>query len=130
MNELILYVVGVFGLGVGGIVVGYALARLDGIYFLLRQWHSAGAPGGMTAVNTLIAEQTERPTSRVVKTDDRSDNTTKATFGKIDIDSRTVVTQINTAGLQRASSAEMGKTTQTTDEIDKSVSRLSQLKGK
>ena len=127
MTELTVYVACIFGVGVGCLVVGYALARLDGIYFLLRQWHSAGLPGGVTHVQA--PEQAPRPAG-FFKHDERSENQPKAAFGKIDIDSRTVVTQINTAGLQRASSAEMGKTTQTADEINKSVSRLSQLKGK
>lgn len=112
----------VCGVCVGSLVVGYILARLDGIYFLLRQWHDAGLPGG---VNTGSAQ----PAGFFTKRHDRLDGS-ETTGGKIDIDSRTVVTQINTASLQRASSAEMGKTTQTADEIDKSVSRLSQLKGK
>lgn len=125
MDAYVFYALCLAGICIGCLVAGYALARLDGIYFLLQQWHDAGLPGGIT--NQQVS--TPAQAGFFNKKHDRPDSPTTAA-GKIDIDSRTVVTQINTAGLQRASAAEMGKTTQTADEIDKSVSRLSQLKGK
>ena len=47
-----------------------------------------------------------------------------------DIDTSKVVTEINTAGLERASAVELGTTKTKEDTINQSVSKLSQLKGK
>ena len=113
------YFLTIGGFGVG-VVAGYGLARLDAIYVYVRKLHDAGGslvmesrqPGFFARQKSSHAEDAGGP-------------------GKIEIDTRTVVTEINTAGLQRASNAEMGQTTTAADStINQSVSRLSQLKGK
>jgi hypothetical protein len=103
--------------GLLGLIVGYMLGRLDAIYKCVSRGVDYGP-----------AES--KPTSFFAKhKESHADQVTRP--GKIEIDTRTVVTEINTSGLQRASTAEMGKTTTATDAaIQQSVSKLAQLKGK
>lgn len=49
---------------------------------------------------------------------------------KISIDTGKYVGDINTDTLQKTQQLELGKTTQTQDDISSSVSKLAQLKGK
>lgn len=56
-----------------------------------------------------------------------------AVFGsplKIDIDERKIVSQINTDTLQKVTQTDLGAKTVVTDDINASVNRLAQLKGK
>jgi hypothetical protein len=108
----------VFGAGFLG---GYLCARLDYLYVRLREWHE-----GASQIPQATGFFSERASSssRQAKTQAR------AVAEKIDIDTRTVVTEINTAGIQKGSEVEMGKTTAAQDTINESVSRLAQLKGK
>jgi hypothetical protein len=110
--------VGLFGAGFFG---GYFCARLDYLYVRLREWHE-----GASQIPQATGFFSERASSspRQAKTQ------TRAVAEKIDIDTRTVVTEINTAGIQKGSEVEMGTTTAAQDTINESVSRLAQLKGK
>jgi len=103
-----------------GVLVGYGLARLDALCGAVRQLHDTGSP--------LIMESRRAD----FFTKHRASHAESGSAAdKIEIDARTVVTEINTGGLVRASQAEMGKTTTETDStMQQSVSRLSQLKGK
>jgi len=103
-----------------GVLVGYGLARLDALYVAVCKLHDHGSP--------LVMESRHAD----FFTKHRSSHAeSRAVADKIEIDTRTVVTEINTGGLVRASQAEMGKTTTETDStMQQSVSRLSQLKGK
>lgn len=49
---------------------------------------------------------------------------------KIEIDERKIVSQINTDAMQKVTQVELGTKTAVADDINASVSRLSQLKGK
>lgn len=103
-----------------GVLVGYGLARLDAIYVYVRKLHDAG---GSLVMERRQADFFTKQQACYAET--------RAPAGKIEIDTRTVVTEINTTGLVRASQAEMGQTTTATDStMQQSVSRLSQLKGK
>lgn len=109
-----------FGACVSGIFIGYCLARLDYIYVVLRAWHEGAsrtpqAAGFFSHADKKIAHKTQA---------------TQIVAEKIDIDTRTVVTEINTTGIQKGSEVELGTTTAKQDAINASVSRLSQLKGK
>lgn len=105
---------------VAGVLVGYGLARLDALYVAVRKLHDAG--GSLVMESRQADFFTKQRASHAES---------RAPAGKIEIDTRTVVTEINTAGLVRASQAEMGQTTTATDStMQQSVSRLSQLKGK
>jgi hypothetical protein len=109
--------IGVFGTGFLG---GYLCARLDYLYVRLREWH-AGASQIPQATGFFAQRMATTPRPPVG---------TPLVAEKIDIDTRTVVTEINTAGIQKGSDVEMGTTTAQQDNIGASVSRLSQLKGK
>jgi hypothetical protein len=50
--------------------------------------------------------------------------------GKIEIDAGKYVGEINTASMQKTQDVTLGKTTQTQDDINASVSKLAHLKGK
>lgn len=110
----------------GGFVLGYFFARLDFFYVMLRKMH--GTDGGQVLV---MESRVQEPTSffeKEKKTTKQAD--VKEKLGKIDIDTRTVVTKIDTDGIQQGSSVELGKTTAQEDTINASVSKLAQLKGK
>jgi hypothetical protein len=47
----------------------------------------------------------------------------------VDINEATVVLPVNTAGMQKTSQIELGKTTAVADDINSAASRLAQLKG-
>lgn len=103
-------------------LAGYFFARLDFFYVALRRLHGdnfiVDAPG---AHSTSFIERT---TSRAKQAD------TQEKLSKISIDTSTVVTKIDTDGIQRGSDVELGKTTSQEDTINASVSKLAQLKGK
>jgi hypothetical protein len=108
----------------GGFVLGYFIARVDFLYVVLKKIHGAG--GG-----SLIMESREKPTSFFEKEKHAAKQAAvKEKLGKIDIDTRTVVTKIDTETIQRGSDVELGRTTAHEDTINASVSKLAQLKGK
>lgn len=97
-------------------VLGYVVGRLD--FIVGRLGESAGAPHQSTLRSHLTRKTGAAGTG--------------ASFGseKIDINSATVVTNIDTGGMQRSGAKELGKTTVAKDDIQSSVSKLAQLKGK
>lgn len=108
----------------GGFLLGYFFARLDFFYVVLRKMH--GVDSG-----SIVMESRMQPTSFFEKEKKAAKQTdVKEKLGKIDIDMRTVVTKIDTDGIQRGSEVELGKTTAQEDTINESVSKLAQLKGK
>jgi hypothetical protein len=98
-----------------GVVAGYAVARLDGISRYLYNSSANNLQLEMRQPGFFTKNRAAAPAEAI-----------KAAK----IDTRKVVTEINTKGLEPASPAELGTTTTTEDTITKSVSRLSQLKGK
>lgn len=110
---------------VAGIFAGYLCARLDYIYVRLREWHEGASQiPQATGFFSQHADKAARQTSGQTKTQ------TKAVAEKIDIDTRTVVTEINTAGIKKGSEVELGTTTAKQDTLNESVSKLAQLKGR
>lgn len=104
-----IYLIGMAA-GVCGLVVGYIVARLDGIYMLLR---AGEAP-------SFIPDYRSRPASK------RAEPVTD--LRKISIDTGTVVTDIKTDGMSKTNDVAIGKETVLEDNLNQSVSRLAQLK--
>lgn len=96
-----------------GVVVGYALGRLD---VLAR---AQGAAVG----DSLVLESRRRPSTLPAAKQ-------LATALDISIDEKKFVAPINTEGMARNEKIQLGKTTEIADDINSSVSKLSQLKGK
>jgi hypothetical protein len=94
-----------------GVVVGYLLGRLD---VLTRGSRSDHADPG--------------PQSFIAKT--RSGPAPAAARIAVSIDEKKFVAPINTSGMARNEKIELGKTTEIADDINSSVSKLAQLKGK
>lgn len=110
----------------GGFFLGYFFARMDFLYAVLRRFH--GIEGGHGLV---LESRVQQPTSFFEKEKKAAKVAeTKEKLGKIDIDTRTVVTKIDTDAIQPGSNIELGKTTAQEDTINASVSKLAQLKGK
>jgi carbamoylphosphate synthase small subunit len=106
----------------GGFVLGYFISRMDFLYVVLKKIHGAGS---------LVMESREKPTSFFEKEKHvAKQSAVKEKLGKIDIDTRTVVTKIDTETIQKGSDVELGRTTAHEDTINASVSKLAQLKGK
>lgn len=104
----------------GGVVAGYTLARLDAL---------CGALAGNIRIGGSRHEDDDVEIRPRRKTR-RDEPETPAV--KISIDDAKFVGAINTAGMEKTehSAKELGKTTQTNDDIGSSVSKLAQLKGK
>ena len=100
--------------GLAGIILGYFLARLDAIYTLLRD-QSNSAP---SQPQSFFAKQ-KREQAEV-----------EEKVGKISIDERKFVSDIKTDNIKKVTEVELGKKTQQQDNINQSVSRLAQLKGR
>lgn len=109
-----IYVVAVVA-GLAGLVFGYVIARLDGIYSLLRE----------QPVNNLPT-----PSSFFAKKRDKAQAAVEAKVGQIAIDDRKFVTDIKTDNISKVTDVELGKKTTQQDTINQSVSKLAQLKGK
>lgn len=108
---------------IAGLFAGYLCARLDYIYVRLREWHEGASQlPQATGFFAQRMERTGRQTSAATQT--------QVVAEKIDIDTRTVVTEIDTKGIQKVSEVELGTTTAKQDTINESVSRLAQLKGR
>ena len=110
-----IYVVGCIAV-FAGLVLGYLIARLDGIYSLLRQQQEA---------NNL-----PQPSSFFAKKRDKAQAEVEEKVGQISIDSSKFVTDIRTDNIKKVTDVVMGKTTTQQDTINQSVSKLSQLKGR
>lgn len=97
--------------------LGYLMARADAMLGLLRAQELAPRT---------ISEDRHAPRKRQEWTtaDDNSASDVIA------IDERKFVTKIDTTAMALGSTADIGRTTTTTDTIQESVSKLSQLKGK
>lgn len=104
-----------------GVIGGYCCARLDYIYVRLREWHEGASQ--LPQATGFFAERMDRAARKPA-------GQTQVVAEKIDIDARTVVTEINTKDIQKGSEIELGTTTAQQDTINESVSRLAQLKGR
>jgi hypothetical protein len=116
--------INVLGGILGGFLLGYLFARLDFLYVVLRKLYDYG-DGGQALMPQTRAQQ---PTSFFEK--EKKTAEVKQSLGKIDIDTRTVVTKIDTESIQKGSEVELGRVTAQEDTINASVSKLAQLKGK
>lgn len=112
-----IYLVGIAA-GLGGLVLGYFLARLDAIYTLLREQQSG-----------LTFEQ-RQPSSFFAKKHDKAQAEVEAKVGQISIDTSKFVTEIKTDNIQKVNAVELGKKTTQQDTLNQSVSKLAQLKGR
>lgn len=108
------YLIGALA-GLGGLVVGYAIARLDGIYSLLRQ----------QPVNTLPT-----PSSFFATKLDKRQAAAAERVAQVSIDESKFVTDIKTDTIQKVNELALGKTTTQQDTINQSVSKLAHLKGR
>jgi hypothetical protein len=124
------YAFALFFGGIGaGVFVGYVCARLDYIYVRIREWHEGASQ--IPQATGFFSERMGKA-ARQSSGEAKAKTQTKAQVvaEKIDIDTRTVVTEISTAGIQKGSQVELGTTSAKQDTINESVSRLAQLKGK
>jgi len=101
--------------GAGGFIVGYSVARLDGIYSLLRQ----------PPANTL-----PEPSSFFAPKHAKKPAAVAARVAQVAIDDSTFVTDIKTDNISKVNELELGKTTTQQDTLNQSVSKLAQLKGR
>lgn len=92
--------------------LGYICGRLSHLTNSVKE-----APQGFFAQNT-VAKPRGTPA------------TTATTAAKIDIDERKIVSQINTDTMQKVTHTELGTKTAVADDINASVNKLAQLKGK
>lgn len=109
--------------GCVGLLIGYVLGRLDLIY---RSFH------GFIAERS-VADQ-PRDFFTTAAADDRRSRTSahskQSAASQIDIDDKKFVAPISTAGMENKTATALGKTTAIADDINSSVSKLAQLKGK
>lgn len=98
-----------------GFVLGYIAGRVD---LLVARGLGRETGGGLALESRAAPANTLRAAMR------------EAAPAKIEIDTGKYVGEINTNTLQKTQQLELGKTTQTQDDINSSVSKLAQLKGK
>lgn len=108
------YIIGALA-GISGVVLGYIIARLDGIYSLLRQQPQSSLPA---------------PSSFFAKKHDIARAEVQEKVGQIEIDASKYVTDIRTDNIKKITDTVLGKTTTQSDTINQSVSKLAQLKGR
>lgn len=118
------YAIFICGIG-AGIFVGYLCARLDYVYVRLREWHEGASQ--LPQATGFFAERMDRAARKPAG---EAKTHQEKVAQKIEIDTRTVVTEINTQGIEKGSEVELGTTIAQQDKINESVSRLAQLKGK
>jgi hypothetical protein len=94
---------------------GYIIGRVDLLVYLLGEKEQADPVGFF---------QKNKP--RALR--ENAESSAKAKVA--DIDSSKFVAPISTAGMERTDTAALGKTTTTEDDIQASVSKLAQLKGR
>jgi len=99
----------------GAFALGYIMGRVNLLVSTLAEKPPAGPTGFF---------QKNRPNAL------RENAETKSRAPVADIDSSKFVAPISTAGMERKDTAELGKTTTTEDDIQASVSKLAQLKGR
>jgi histidinol-phosphate/aromatic aminotransferase/cobyric acid decarboxylase-like protein len=109
-----IYLVGIAA-GLSGVVLGYVIARLDGIYSLLRQQPANNLPA---------------PSSFFAKKHDNKQAAVEERVSQITIDDRKFVADIKTDNIQKLNELELGKKTTQQDTLNQSVSKLAQLKGR
>jgi len=98
-------------------VVGYVVGRLDFVVCRLAPANSAAHPVGTPQWNAQLREakrSVPMPEPGV----------------KIDINDTKVVLPVDTAGIQKVSGVELGKTQTVADDVSAAANRLAQLKGK
>lgn len=103
----------------GGFVLGYVVARLDAIYSVLRRQPTQEGYVRLEQRGSVFA-----PVAGARRTQPTP------TAQPIAIDASTVVTKIDTAGIERGSGLELGTTTAQQDALQESVSKLASLKGR
>ena len=96
------------------VVLGYVVGRVDWLVTRLASSVARELPLSAPVTNTLRAAMKDGAPGK----------------GKIEIDTGKYVGAIRTDTLQKTQQLELGKTTQTQDDISSSVSKLAQLKGK
>lgn len=109
-----IYLIGITA-GLIGVVLGYVIARLDGIYSLLRH----------QPVNN-----TPEPSSFFATKLDKKQTAVEARVAQVSIDERKFVADIKTDNIQKVNELELGNKTTQQDTINQSVSKLAQLKGR
>jgi hypothetical protein len=112
---LIIVAVCLFALIIG-VVLGYFLARLDGIYARLMQEDRTGPVDFFRKENC----KWPRPDPQQLK----------EKITAVSIDDSKFVTDIKTDNISKVNELELGKTTTQQDTINQSVSKLAQLKGR
>ena len=109
--------------GCVGLLIGYAFGRLDLIYRALL---------GVIADRSVVEQPRDFFTTAAAE--DRRARTSaqnkQSAASQIDIDDKKFVAPISTAGMENKTAAALGKTTAIADDINSSVSKLAQLKGK
>lgn len=97
-----------------GYAIGYIVGRLDLIYRVIRGAGGLLAGDAAKAPKDFFAQQAAAQTTKT----------------KIEIDDRKFVGRVDTDALVKTSENSIGKTTVAQDDIQSSVSKLAQLKGK
>jgi hypothetical protein len=97
----------------GAFALGYIMGRLDLLVYLLGEKEQAGPTGFFQKNKPGALNETVQSKPKVA-----------------DIDSSKFVAPISTAGMERKDTAALGKMTTTEDDIQASVSKLAQLKGR
>jgi len=92
--------------------LGYICGRLSHVTSSVKD-----SPQGFFAQNSVAMPRAASPT-------------TAAPATKIDIDDRKIVSQINTDTLQKVTQTELGTKTAVADDINASVNKLAQLRGR
>lgn len=95
-----------------GYVAGYVIGRLDLIYRTLR------------LATSFMPDATNRRVGQAPK------GPQNAAVSRVEIDERKFVVPVATDNLKKTAETSIGKITTTTDDIQASVSKLAQLKGK
>jgi hypothetical protein len=108
-----------------GYVAGYIVGRLDIVY------------GALRLLVRIATDATETPSTPVMQRSASSrrfstapSDTPAPKPARVDINETKYVTPISTAGMENKATTALGKTTAVADDINSSVSKLAQLKGK
>lgn len=106
-----------------GVVIGYLIGRLDWCAARIFQLRPASLPYETppTIAGGQYIKARKRQKSELAELADAA--------AKIDIDSSKFVAPISTAGMQRVDTNQLGKTAEIPDNIQSSISKLSQMKG-
>jgi hypothetical protein len=99
----------------GAFVLGYILARIDALCDLVQKDKTPDSAPANFFSKKPARQQEEEVSNRVAR---------------VAIDERKFVSDIKTDNIQKVTDIELGKKTQQQDNINQSVSRLAQLKGR